>query len=101
MVDEQTENQADDDGTREDPAEADEIATPKGRFRLSIGHPLRSLSQGGTSERSMSPTHAPRGTDDARKLSQRIAGSNGAARVHTTAPERVTKRSVVMSGGLI
>src|SRR5262249_9798303 len=61
----------------------------------------RSLSRVSTSRKSRSPTHAPRGLDDARKLSQRDRPTNAAGRVptpvHTRAPDRVTRVSVVMS----
>jgi hypothetical protein len=44
MVDEQTDDRAEDHRTREHPAEAHEVATGEGRVGVSIGHPLRSLS---------------------------------------------------------
>jgi hypothetical protein len=105
MIEEQADDQADDDGTGEHPTETHEVAATKARLRVFVGHPLRSLSWVCTSRKSISPTHAPRGLDDARKLSQRHRRSNVAVRVHapvhSTAPELVTRRSVVMSGGLI
>src|SRR6185369_16068161 len=55
-----------------------------------------SLSGVSTSRRSTSPARTPRGLGDARKLSQRIPAPNRAGSVHTTAPERVTRRSVVI-----
>ena len=60
LVEQQTEDQADDDGTREHPAETHEVASPKTRVRVFVGHPLRSLSWVCTSRKTISPTRAPR-----------------------------------------
>ncbi len=95
MVREQSEDEAHDDGSREHPAEAREVASAESRVRLSIGHPLRSLSQVISSGCAAS-AHAPRGTGDARKLSQREGATIGVGSVHTSASARVTRHSVVM-----
>ena len=97
LVDEESEDEARDDGTGEHPAEAREVATPKRRVRVSIGHPLRSLPGVISSASTTTSAHAPRGTGEARKLSQGEGASNGAGRGHTTLPDRVTRPSVVMS----
>jgi len=86
-----------DHGTRDHPAEAREVATPKRRVRVSIGHPLRSLSQVCSSRCTTTSAHAPRGTGEARKLSQRDRATIGAGRAHTSASDRVTRPAVVMS----
>jgi hypothetical protein len=105
VIEEQTDDQPDDDRAGEHPTEAHEIAAPKARVRLFVGHPLRSLSWVCTARKSISPTRSPRGLGDARKLSQRDRPLNAAGRgqtpVHTGPGKRVTGRSVVMSGGLI
>jgi hypothetical protein len=62
---------------------------------MSIGHALRSLSRVFAAGDSTSPTRAPRGLGDARKLSQRDWPTNPAGRVHTTPRKRVTGLSVV------
>ena len=97
VVDQESEDEARDDGTGEHPAEACEVATPKRRVRVSIGHPLRSLSQVCSSRCTTTSAHAPRGTGEARKLSQRDGAANGAGRAHTSASDRVTRPAVVMS----
>src|SRR4029077_2691939 len=97
LVDEEPEDEAGHDGSGEHPAEAREVATPKCRVRVSIGHPLRSLPGVFSLASTATSAHAPRGTGEARKLSQDEGASNGAGRGHSTLPDRVKRPSVVMS----
>ena len=57
-----------------------EVATPKRRVRVSIGHPLRSLSQVVRRGCTTTSAHAPRGAGEARKLSQGDGAAIGAGR---------------------
>jgi hypothetical protein len=97
VVEEKTDDQTGDDGCREHPPETREVSPPEHRVGVSIGHPLRSLSQDWLSAGTRVSVHAPRGTGNARKISQRDAPTNRVGATHTTAWEGVGKRSVVMS----
>ena len=93
VVEEETEDHADDDCSGEHPSETCEVAAPQAAVVVVIGHSLRSLS----GEMDMWPGRTLRASGNRAKLPQRTRATNRREGAPEGAPDRVARRAVVMA----